>query len=137
MRAVVRLAPVLVAVVFGVSGCQRLNFEKTTTLTGVSSQQWSFDPPSYAQKLTVSVSPQKGPVSAYLVKGGEEEANAVDTALNANKPPPSGAVLGSRVSKDKAEDYSFEVEVPAKTGYTLLLRSEKSTTDVKVKVVGK
>lgn len=136
MRAVVRLIPMFVAgVVLGISGCQRINFEKTYTLAGVSGQTISFDPPSYAQKLAISISPQKGPVSAYLVKTGEEEA--VERALDGNKPLPEGAVLGRYVSKDKAEDYSFEVQVPAKVGYTLLIRSEKHSTDVKVKVVGR
>jgi hypothetical protein len=135
VRLMIRFASLLLLLALFSTGCQRLNFEKTYSLRAIEIQQVSFDPPAYQQKVTVSISGTKGPVSAYLVKSGDEPK--VEAALDANRPLPTDSVFNSNVNKESAKDYSFDATVPAKVGYSLLLRAEKSSTDVKVKVVGR
>jgi hypothetical protein len=117
------------------TGCQRMKEERTVTIAPGGSHALEFSAPSYSQKVTVTVSPSGGSVSAYLVK--TSEFSAVDSALDVGKPPPADAVFARKESKDQAEEYSLEATIPAKTEYTLLLRAGPKGADVKVKVVGR
>jgi hypothetical protein len=119
------------------NGCQKLNVEKTVNVQmGIPQEAFTVDPPRYQQKVTVTVEPQAASVSAYLIKS--EEKDAVEKALQSDKDPPDAAVLGSRISKGDTEIYSFDATVPAKQGYTLMLKgNKKKSTDVKIKLVGK
>jgi hypothetical protein len=132
------LALALFAGLLVASGCQKLNLERTVNVPmGLVGDALIFDPPTYKQKVTVTITPESGSVSAYLIKSDQKDA--VESALFNDKSPPSDAVLGSRVSTGEgAEEYSFDATVPAKQGYTLLLKgNKKSATSVKVKVVGR
>jgi hypothetical protein len=111
------------------AGCQRLNYEKTLKVSPGEYPVIDFDAPRSEQKVTVQVTSPGVPISAYLVK--ESDKTAANEALDRAKAP--AALLGS---KEKAEDIQFEATVPARTGYTLLLRSNKAT-DVKIKVTGR
>jgi len=93
-----------------------------------------FDPPAYAQRLTVTVEPASAGVKTYLVKQADE-AN-VKEALSAEKEPAENLLIAWRGS-DKAEAYSFEATIPAKTGYTVLLKTGAKPTEVKLTIVGK
>jgi hypothetical protein len=117
------------------SGCQRLNFSKTYTLSPLVVQEITFDPPAYAQKVSVTITPTSAGVSAYLIKAADMQA--VDRALQADKEPAASMLLASRVSKAAAETYTFEATIPAKTEYSLLLKGGTKSTDVKVSVVGR
>src|SRR5437773_15843 len=112
-------------------GCQRVRYENTYTLNPHDSQELTLDAPAYSQRVTVTIVPTSGPVSAYLVKSAD--LLAVKAKLDAEKEPDASLLLGSRVSKDRAEEYTFEATVPAKTEYTLIVKAGKATTDVKVK----
>jgi hypothetical protein len=128
----------LVAGILVASGCQKLNFEKTYNVgQNLVSEQIIFSAPAYDQKVTVTIEPVSGPVSAYLMKSSDHKA--VDDALNHQKEPSPSLLLGSRVSPKNgpAEAYSFDATVPAKTEYVLLLKAGLKSTEVKVKVVGK
>jgi hypothetical protein len=116
------------------AGCQRLNYDKSFSLQPMSTQQIDFDPPSYSQKLSVSITPDKAGVSAYLIKTADKAA--VLKVLDAEKEPEASQLLASKVSKGAAETYTLDASVPAKTGYTLILKTVKPT-DVKVKVTGR
>jgi hypothetical protein len=116
------------------AGCQRLNFDETFTVDAQGAVARGFTAPRYAQKVTVTVTPTGGPVSAYLVK--DPDGKYVDT-LNAHNKPPADEVIGSKESLDKAETYSFEANVPAKTAYTLVVYAEKGKAEVRVQVVGR
>jgi hypothetical protein len=114
------------------AGCrqQRLNVERTVTLEGgLGWKTLEFDPPRSEQKLTVTVTSPGVPVNAYLVKAAD--APALQTALERGQAPTS-----TLAQKEKAEDIMLEATVPAKTGFTLVLQSNKKT-DAKVKVVGR
>lgn len=127
---------VLVAGLLSVTaGCQRLNYQKTFTLTPLIVQQIDFSEPAYAQKLAVTIQPTTGSVSAYLVKSADAER--VERALQSDKEPPASLLLASRVSRGAAEEYTFEATVPAKTAYTLLLKGGSKPTEVKVSVIGR
>jgi hypothetical protein len=123
----------LLAALLLAGGCQRLNFERSVELNALATHVFEFDPPRYEQKVAVTVTPVEGPVSAYLVKASE--VKAVEKALNDNKDLP--AVLASKESKEKAEEYTLEATVPAKTAYALVLYPTKKRTNVKVKVIGR
>lgn len=133
-----RVRTVLLALAVGLaalSGCQKLTYEKTYTIPGGETEEFTIDAPRYDQKVTVSVSPSKGPVSAWLVKAsGLEKARQ---AVQRKKEPPEELVLGKQLSTTKA-DLSFEATVPAKTEYSLLMKNAGSeASEVTVKVVGR
>lgn len=119
------------------AGCQRLNFESTYKVGPGEVKPLEFDPPRYAQKLSVTVTPTAAPVSAYVVKKGD--VDAVEKALYAQKEPSASLLLGSRVSSGtEAETYSFDASVPPGTEYSLLLSNQsRKPTDVKVQVKGR
>lgn len=131
-----RVCVLLVAVLLaGISGCQKLRFEKTYDLSAGVPHSLEFDPPAYQQRVTVTITPTAAGVSAYLCK--ESDAREVTKVLEAVKGEPrASALLGSRVSKGEAETYTFEATVPAKTAYTLLLKSLRAT-QVRVEVIGR
>jgi hypothetical protein len=134
VRLINRFAALLLLLALFSVGCQRLNFEKTTSMEMSEIKHFKFSAPAYQQKVQVSITGTKSPVSAYLVKQGDEEK--VETALNENKALPNDSIFGSKANKTSAEDYTFDATIPAKIPYTLMLRAEKST-DVKVKVTGR
>jgi hypothetical protein len=113
----------------------KLEFERTSTLEAIVMKRFEFSSRGYQQKITVSISGTKGPVSAYLIKTGDE--GKVEVALDANRALPSGSVFGSNVNKSEAKDYSFTGIIPAEVGFSLLLRAERRDTDVRMKVVGR
>jgi hypothetical protein len=130
-----RLACLLVLGVCALGGCQRINFEKETDIDPGGTKAWDFTAPQYEQKVLVTINPTGGAVSAYLCK--EDDRPRVEMALMANKAPPASVVLGGRESKDKAESYSFEATIPAKTPYSLVVATSKRDAKVKVKLVGR
>ena len=57
------------------AGCQKLNFSKTVNVpANILRDGIIFSPPAYEQKVTVTIEPEKGPVSAYLIKSSNQEA---------------------------------------------------------------
>jgi hypothetical protein len=124
------LAAVLLA-----GGCQKLNVEKTITLDPIDIHEIDVDPPAYQQKVTVTITPTSGPVSAYLCT--EANKQVVKNALGRDKAPPADKVLGSRESKGGPEAYTFEATVPAKTAYSLLLKGGGKKTEAKIKLTGR
>jgi hypothetical protein len=133
MRPAMRLV-VLAGVVMVLSGCGGGLHESTANLEPLGIKSYDVDPPTYNQKVTVTIQTSKGPVSAYVVKTADKEK--VEKALDGNKALDSASVLGSKVSNEK-EDYTLEAKVPAKTAYSLILQAGKSPTEVKVKMVWK
>jgi hypothetical protein len=130
------LAILFVAVVLlGATGCQKLHFTKTLKLGPGNVEDFHFDPPAYNQRVTVTIEPTGGGVSAYLVKEADWEAAARNLRKNAE--PDAGILLGSRVSRGPAETYTFEATVPAKTEYALLVKAGSQMADVKITVVGR
>ncbi len=115
-----------------VAGCQPLNYETTYTIPAVGSQSTAFAAPRYAQKIKVTVTAQDGPVDTYVVKDP-------DGKYGENAPlgkPPAESVIASKTST-KAEEYTLEATVPAKTAYAILLYAHKKKTEVKLKVTGR
>lgn len=132
-----RVRILLVALAVGAAalgGCQKVTFEKSYTMGGMEYQELTFDPPRYDQKVTVTVSPSKGPVSAWLIKA--DAVNKVKPAIERDKDAPADVIFGKQVSKTK-EELKFEATVPAKTEYMLLIRNGPENNEVSVKVVGR
>ena len=135
MRSTKGTMLLLAALLVGLAGCQKLNYSKTFTLGPGNMEDLHFDPPAYNQRVTVTIAPTNGAVSAYLVK--ESDFDKVSASLKRNAEPAASLVLGSRVSRGVAEEYSFEASVPAKTEYALVIKCDMKQTDVKVTVVGR
>jgi hypothetical protein len=112
-----------------------MTFEKTYEIEPLEARSLVLSAPPRQQKVTVTVTPTGGPVSAYLCK--EDDHARVEQALLAGKTPPPSVVLAGRRSKDKAESYSFEATVPARTPYAVVLATGKRSAVVKVKLVGR
>ena len=117
------------------TGCQKLHFTKTLKLGPSHVEDFHFDPPAYNQHVTVTIEPTGGAVSAFLVKEADSEKAA--RMLKRSSELNTNMVLGSRVSKGAAEKYSFEVDVPAKTDYALLVKAGTLAADVKITVIGR
>ena len=112
-------------------GCQRLNDERTINLSAGGIQVIEYSEPRYEQKLTIHVGSSPGaPVTVYLVR--KDDSEAAQNQMDRNKAP--AAPLGG---KEMAEDIDLEAMVPAKTAYTLLIRADKKSTEVRVKVTGR
>jgi len=130
MRCAARLASGLLIGLVLAPGCQRLNDERTVHLDPTEIHEMEFDPPRYEQKLTVTVQSSGFPVSAYLVR--TEDKDPAITGLNKDQ------VLSSVLAKqEKATDMTLSATIPAKTGFTLLLKAGTKGADVKVKTVGR
>jgi len=112
----------------------RLRIEKTYTIDAQSLQILGVDGPARQQKVSVTVEPGKAGVSAYLVKEADE--NTVTDALVSDKAPPASLLLAHRVSKDRPEKYTIKATIPAKTGYSLILKTGTKTTSVKFAIIG-
>lgn len=125
----------LATLLFTAAGCQRLNYKSSFKLEPLTVREVDFSAPAYEQRVTVTITPTNGAVSGYLIKSADK--TAVGEALDREKDPAASLLLGSRVSKGGAETYSFDATVPAKTPYSLLLKADKKSTEVKVSVVGR
>jgi hypothetical protein len=112
------------------SGCQPLKVERTLSVPVGGVGSLSFDPPRYQQKVTVQLSSPGALISAYLVSDS-------DLAAARNLVEKAQAPASPLASKEKAEEIMLEATVPAKTGFSLLIRAEKKDADVKVKVTGR
>ncbi|MFO0880072.1 MAG: hypothetical protein U0840_22220 [Gemmataceae bacterium] len=119
------------------TGCRKLTFNKTANLgPGEVQQVASISPPTYGQKVSVTITPKDGPVSAYLCKSSDDDA--VRKALDQVKQEPAaGLLLASKPAGQAAEAFTLEASIPAKTGYSLWLRGGSKTTEVKIDLVGK
>jgi hypothetical protein len=124
--------PCLLLLALLAAGCQRLNYDETVTIPTHSVKAVLFSAPKYAQKVTVTITPKGGAVNAYLVKdpdGKYEDPNPTSK-------PKADEILAEKET-DKAEAFTFEANIPAKTAYTLLLYTEKDKAEVRVQVVGR
>jgi len=130
-RAVFYLLPLLLCLAVG---CQRVRIEKSYKMEAQAVQLLGVDPPAYQQQVKVTVEPVSAGVKAYLVK--EVDEKIAQDALGSEKEPRADIVLGSGGS-EQARPFSFEATIPAKTGYTVLLKTATKGTDVKVTIVGK
>jgi hypothetical protein len=126
------LAP-LVSLLLGISGCQRLDADRTVKLEPSQVHAILFDAPRSDQKVSVTMSSPGAPVEVYLLL--EKDREAAVQSLEQGKRPAKEQILAS---KDKAEEATLEATVPAKSGYAVLLNSKAGkTAEVKVKVAGR
>ena len=135
MRSAKGTMLLLAALLVGVAGCQKLNFSTTVTLGPNQIHDMEVPPPAYNQRLTVTIAPTSGAASAYVVK--QSDYDKVMSALKKNTEPDAAMLLGSRVSRGIAQEYTFEANVPAKTAYYVLVKADVKMTDVKVTIVGR
>jgi hypothetical protein len=127
-RACLRLA--LPAFLLALTGCQRLNDERTVHVPAAGFLGIEYSAPRYGQKLQIQIRSPGAPVSVYLVR--EEDREAAESQIAIEKAPASPLA-----SKEKAEDINLEVEVPAKTAYAVLICAHKKDADVHVQVKGR
>jgi hypothetical protein len=120
----------LLAALFLLAGCQRLDLEKTLHVAVGEVHRVYIDPPRSDQKVTARINSPGAPVSAYLVL--ESDSEAAQKKMMDHQAP-----AAPLAGKDKAEDITLEATVPAKKGYALLLRADAKDADVKVKVTGR
>src|SRR4051812_25527333 len=108
------------ALVLLAAGCQPINFEKTYTLDAGDVKSAAFDAPRYAQKIKVTITPEDGPVEAYVVKDPESKfADIVPLSR-----PSKELILASK-TPTKTEEYTLEAPAPAKTPYAILLYASR------------
>jgi hypothetical protein len=112
-------------------GCQPINVESNYTIPEGGSQSAAFTAPRYTQKIKVTVTPQDGPVSAYIVK--DPDGKFGDSAPLSK--PPAELIIAKR-DAERTEEYTIDATIPAKTPYAILLYAKRKT-DVKLKVTGR
>src|SRR4051794_19039333 len=98
------------------TGCQKLSYEKTLTLTSGEVQAFPIDAPRSQQKVTVSVTATGSPVNVHVVL--ESDHAAVMEALTNSKKVDPAKVLAS---KEKMDSGTVEATVPAKKGFSVLV----------------
>jgi hypothetical protein len=131
MKLRVPLACGLLTLVATLAGCQRLSYEKEHKLEGFAVKTIEFDAPRYEQKLALEVKSPGAPVSVYVVK--KDVADKAETTIMSGKAP-EGALGG----KDKTEDATVDVTVPANTAFTVILyNTQKNEANAKLKVSGR
>jgi hypothetical protein len=129
MRSLIRVLPFLGLCLFlGVSGCQKLNVEKSYKMNPGEVQILVVDAPSRDQDVAVAIT-SSGSVDVYIAK--EADANEANDKIV----PPKNPIA----SKQKVEGKdTLSAKVPAKTAYgVVLLNAQKKNTDVTVKLTGK
>lgn len=125
-----RIAGLLV-VLAGLTGCQRLSYDKSYDLEPLETRTLDFDAPRYQQKLKVEITSAGVPLSAYLVKSADKEA--AEREMDGRKAP-----AGSLGGQDKSETISFEAAIPAGTGFCLIVKNTTSKkAQVQIKVNGR
>src|SRR5437868_3730219 len=107
-----RLFFLLLALPLLAVGCQPINFESTYSIPAGGSQSAAFAAPRYAQKIKVTISPEDGPVSAYIVK--DPDGKFGDSAPLGK--PPAEITIAKR-DAERTEEYTLEATIPAKMGY--------------------
>ena len=112
------------------TGCQRLNDERTVSVSLGVVNSIEYDPPRYEQKLTIDIHSPGSPVTVYLVR--KENMEAAQTRMEQNK-----ALEGPLAGKEKTEEATLEATVPAKTGFVLLIRADKKKAEVHIKTTGR
>ncbi|MGH7170181.1 MAG: hypothetical protein ACRELG_07900 [Gemmataceae bacterium] len=112
------------------SGCQRLNDERTVTVPSFSLQEIEYSEPRYEQKVTIQISSPGVPVTVYLVRKADSEA--AQKRINQNEAP-ENALAG----KEKVEETTLEATVPGKTAYVLFIRADKKEAKVHIKATGR
>jgi hypothetical protein len=121
----------LVLVLLGSSGCQRLNHEATVQVEPTGVQSTIISAPRSDQKVAVDVSSPGAPVNVYVVLEKDEEA-ARDALGRQQKP--ANVLAG----KEKVEQDTLETTIPAGKGFAVLLGSASNkTAQVKLKVTGR
>ena len=130
MRFPTRLACGLLVCLLPATGCQRLEDERTVQLEGGVPKSVQYDPPRYAQKLAVTASSPGGPVSVYLVKAEDAEAGLNTLAAD-------GTPRDVLAKQENTREASLGADIPAKTGFALLIKGQGQAREVKLKVVGR
>jgi hypothetical protein len=131
MRPAKRLAWGLLALALLAAGCQKLEIEKKVTLDPLEPYRLDVEGPRYEQQVTVEVDSPGVPVAAYVVK--EENVEAVLSALDRNREP-TDVLAGT---KEKSEKVSLSATIPAKTSYTVLVRSVGKRSEATVRIKGR
>lgn len=135
-KAVTMLAIVLLVA----AGCQKLNHSETAEVKMGLLWEKGFSAPAYNQDVKVTIEPESGAVSAYLVTDDNRETfKETIERLAPGKAPEAKLFLAGKSfsTTDEKQDFVLEATVPARTPYWLILSGGKKTTKVKVKVVGK
>jgi hypothetical protein len=121
----------LAALLAGLAGCQKLNYEKTITVAPAEVQAILVDAPSGEQKLTVDINPNGVAVDVYVVLEDKHEA-VKQKLLGGGKPDPADI----RGGQEKLEGGKVEATIPAGKGFAVLIGNARKKTEVKVKVTG-
>ena len=132
-----RRPPLLTAMALALlilAGCQRLNYEHTFDLDGgIAYHRARFDAPRGDQKVTVTATSTKEPVTVFLVLADDEKEGerAADRRIKPEK------ALGGQ---ENAKEISFEATIPAKKEFVVFLCTANGAgriTDVKLSVKGR
>lgn len=128
MRGILLLVAGLVAGLLSLSGCAKLNIEKTLEVQSLGDTvRWPIDGIKSGQKITVSLTVTGGPVDAYLFL--EKDEKAAEEAIFAKKEDKSLILAGKR---DVSGEAQLEATLPAAGPAVLFLSGKKATVKAKV-----
>lgn len=120
------------------TGCQKLNQETTLSAKPGETQVFHIDGPRADMKVNVTASSPGAPVDVYVILSETADGAA---KLAGDKSLASGGKLDdSLASKQNTEQASFEVTIPAKKAFAILVVNpinSKKNADVKVKATNK
>ena len=110
------------------TGCQRVNVDKTLSVTSGAVEVVIVGAPRGLQKVKVSIA-SADPINVDVVV--EENRDAVMETLLSGKRPAADKVLAS---KEKVKSDALSATIPAGKEYAILVSGATKTTEVKVGV---
>jgi hypothetical protein len=129
---------VCVGLLLMILGCQPIQYEKTFAKTAAFEVlKIELDPPTYNQRVSVTVTPSAGGVSAYLVKASDMEHLENILVTEKEKKTDLGPLLLGSNKTEGANAITFEGTVPAKSGWAILVKNGPTVNDITIKFVGR
>ena len=110
------------------AGCQRVNVDKTITLTAGAVESAIVSAPRSQQQVKVSIT-SADPINVDVVV--EENRIAVTDTILSGKRPAADKVLAS---KEKVKSDALSATIPAGKEYAVLISGATKNTEVKVSV---
>jgi hypothetical protein len=132
MNVRTHLACSVLAGVLTLGGCQPLNVEREYTLEGGSGKQLLLDPPKYDQNVKVEIKANKNISACIVPLAQDSDGEKAEFSLHRGKEP-----TGALAYKEKADAFTLEAKIPAKTGYAVVVFNPDGVAEIKVKVTGR
>ncbi len=112
----------------GLSGCGKLNYNRSETLDSGDVKTYTIDGPSAEQTIRIVVKSTEAEVSVAVIPTKE-----MPTPFNID----GLEKVKAYATKANAKDIELETKIPAKVDFTVLVYGAKKSTPITVSIQGK